>query len=83
MRLVFSWILFQLAFISYGQASRPIDNYSLFEAKSKEAVGKPFPKFVAKSDKGEFSRDSLMGQVVLINFWFEGSSLSCRISCTE
>lgn len=71
MKLVFSWILLQLTFISYGQVSRTIDIDSLFEAKNREAVGKPFPKFVAKTDKGEFSSDSLVGKVVLINFWFE------------
>ncbi|RYZ25524.1 MAG: TlpA family protein disulfide reductase [Chitinophagaceae bacterium] len=72
MRLVFSFILFQLVFTSYGQISRTIDLDSLFEAKNREAVGKPFPKFVAKTDKGEFNSDSLVGKVVLINFWFEG-----------
>jgi peroxiredoxin len=44
---------------------------SLFQAKMKEAIGKPFPKFAVADKDGIVNNDSLMGKVVLINFWFK------------
>jgi len=49
-----------------------IDFDSLMTAKTREILGKPFPQFVATSEKGNINNDSLIGKVVLINFWFEG-----------
>lgn len=49
-----------------------IDFDSLMKAKETQILGKPFPHFVAANEKGSISNDSLLGKVVLINFWFEG-----------
>src|SRR5437762_1839939 len=49
-----------------------IDWDSLMKAKANQILGKPFPHFVAANEKGKISNDSLIGKVVLINFWFEG-----------
>lgn len=44
---------------------------SLFRAKEKESLGKPFPEFTAKFNTKELTKDSLKGKIVFINFWFE------------
>lgn len=75
MRLIFSLAVFHLWILSFGQApSKPqmIDADSLLQAKTREAIGKPFPTFVAANEQGTINNDSLKGKVVLINFWFEG-----------
>jgi cytochrome c biogenesis protein CcmG, thiol:disulfide interchange protein DsbE len=75
MRLLLSLTLLQLSVFSFGQTpTKPvrIDADSLLEAKIGEAIGKPFPTFVAANEQGKINNDSLKGKVVLINFWFEG-----------
>jgi thiol-disulfide isomerase/thioredoxin len=75
MRLFLFLTLFQLCIFSFGQAPNKtanIDLDSLLETKTKEAIDKPFPNFVAENEKGKINNNSLLGKVVLINFWFEG-----------
>lgn len=75
MRLFLSLALFQLSILSFGQTptkANNIDMDSLFRAKEKESIGKPFPHFVTADVESKITNDSLMGKVVLINFWFEG-----------
>ena len=73
MRLLLLFTLLQLTIFSFGQipTGNGFDYDSLFSVKSKEAIGKPFPKFVAANEESKISNDSLLGKVVLINFWFE------------
>jgi thiol-disulfide isomerase/thioredoxin len=61
MRFLFSFILLGLVTLTYGQL--PL---------KPEAIGKHFPKFFASNNEGQINNDSLLGKVVLINFWFEG-----------
>jgi thiol-disulfide isomerase/thioredoxin len=71
---IFSLALFQLSILSFGQTPAKIsiiDFDSLIKVKANQ-LGKPFPHFVAANEKGKISNDSLIGKVVLINFWFEG-----------
>jgi thiol-disulfide isomerase/thioredoxin len=75
MRLLLSLTLFYVTSICFGQTTSrttSINIDSLFGKKAKEAIGKPFPKFVAINESGKINNDSLIGKVVLINFWFEG-----------
>lgn len=74
MRLLLSLAFLQLSIFSLGQTPaipRLIDADSLLEARTREALGKPFPTFAA-NEQGKINKDSLKGKVVLINFWFEG-----------
>ena len=75
MRIPLFLTLIQLSISSMGQT--PVNPHvlnadSLFEAKTRQAIGKSFPAFVAANEQGMVNNDSLKGKVVLINFWFEG-----------
>jgi len=75
MKIFLSLTLLQLSIFLSGQTPRKSANInidSLILVKAKDAIGKPFPNFVAKNEKGKINNKSLMGKVVLINFWFEG-----------
>jgi thiol-disulfide isomerase/thioredoxin len=68
-------MLLQFSIFSFGQApTKPllIDADSLLQAKIREAVGKPFPSFVAANEQCSITNETLKGKVVLVNFWFEG-----------
>jgi len=60
MRLYLTAILLLHSIFTSGQIPMP------------EFIGQPFPKFVAANEECKISNDSLLGKVVLINFWFEG-----------
>jgi thiol-disulfide isomerase/thioredoxin len=71
MQLLLFLVIFQVSISSFGQA--PLINAdSLLEVKTKQAIGKPFPSFVASNAQGTINNDSLKGKIVLVNFWFEG-----------
>ncbi|MCU7549972.1 TlpA family protein disulfide reductase [Chitinophagaceae bacterium LB-8] len=78
MRFILSVLFLLGSFISLGQKpsfSKPsinLDIDSLFEARKKEAIGKPFPVFKATNETEKINNEILKGKVVLINFWFEG-----------
>lgn len=75
MKLLNLLIVLQLYICSFGQTatnSNTFDLDSLLKEKSKEAIGKPFPHFFAANEDIKINNDSLLGKVVLINFWFEG-----------
>jgi thiol-disulfide isomerase/thioredoxin len=75
MRLLLSLALLQLNIFAFGQnrvKTATIDFDSLMKPRLSEILGKAFPTFVAANEKRKISNDSLMGKVVLINFWFEG-----------
>lgn len=76
MRSLLFFALFRLSIFSFGQTpvKTNINIDSLLKAKASEAIGKSFPKFVATNDRGKINNNSLMGKVVLINFWFEDCS---------
>jgi len=76
--MLLKFLLFSL-FVSHSieafeqEPSRAtLDWDSLVKVKTREAVGMPFPAFVASNEYGTINNDSLRGKVVLINFWFEG-----------
>src|SRR5438309_8280297 len=71
--LFLTLILFSVSSFSQTQSnSVRFDIDSFNNAKINEAIGKPFPAFVAANEQGSINNDSLKGKVVLINFWFEG-----------
>ncbi len=61
-----------IAVLAFRQKQVIMDNHtidSLHNASRKRVIGKPLPDFIAKSDKGDISNESLKGKVVFINLW--------------
>lgn len=75
MRTVFILALVLFFHSCFGQnktQQAEINIDSLISAKEQSILGKPFPTFAATNEQGLINNDSLLGKVVLINFWFEG-----------
>lgn len=74
MKFIVSLIIFFCASSVYGQdpvSHISLDSFNRMKAeRDMQFLAKPYPVFKADNEYGEICNDSLMGKVVLLNFWF-------------
>ncbi len=81
MRLSLLIFFLLISIISMGQVNPAAtinerQEDSLINALQKQTIGKPFPIFVAVSENGVITNDSLKGKVTYVNLW-EASCAPC------